>query len=84
MRVLLTWPMVLFLSVKRRGLLILLNLAQEQTRDAKNLVCTSCSEVNAQCDRPQHCRIQPLKDREAILVNAIATTEKRIAGLTCA
>lgn len=80
MRGLLTWPMVL-LSVNRRVLRMLLNMAQEQTRDARNLVCASCSQADAHCDSPQRCRIQPLKDREALLVNAIATTEERITGL---
>jgi hypothetical protein len=81
MRGLITWPMVLLLSIRRRVLLTLLNMAREQTLDARNLVCASCSQVDAQCDRPQHCRIEPLKDREALLVNAIATIEERVTML---
>lgn len=82
MRWFITWPMVLLLLVKRRLLNMFLSMAEEQTRDAIGLVCTNCSQAGAHCERPQHCRIQRLKDREALLSKSIATTEERIAALT--
>lgn len=84
MRRLITWPLVLVLSVKTKLLHMLLNMAQEQTRDATGLVCALCSKAEAQCEHPQHCRIQRLKDREALLRDSIARTEERISELASA
>ena len=81
MRTLLNLPMWALLSIKLWGIRKLLTMAEEQTQDALSLVCSSCSADGTNCERPQQCRVQRLKDREALLNNAILNTEERIAQL---
>lgn len=81
MRTLLNLPMWALLSIKLWGFRKLLTMAEEQTQDALNLFCSSCSTDSSICERPQHCRLQRLRDREALLKNVILETEDRIARL---
>lgn len=81
MRTLLNLPMWALLSIKLWGFRKLLTMAEEQTQDALSLVCSSCSIDGSNCEHPQHYRVKRLKDREALLNNAILETEERIARL---
>lgn len=81
MRTLLNLPMWALLSIKLWGFRKLLTMAEEQTQDALSLVCSSCSTDSSICERPKHCRLQRLRDREALLNNVILETEDRIARL---
>lgn len=81
MRTLLNLPIWALLSIKLWGFRKLLTMAKEQTQDALNMFCSSCPTDGGICERPQHCRLQRLRDREALLKNVILETEDRLARL---
>lgn len=81
MQKLLTLPMRSLLTIKLWGARRLLTMAEEQTQDARSLVCGNCSTAGINCERPHHCRVQPLKDREDLLRNALLDTNERLDRL---
>lgn len=82
MRKILTLPMYLLLTVKLWVALKLLTMAEEQTQDALGLVCRNCAPSDTNCERPNHCRVQSLKDREQAITIMIDKTRTRISLLS--
>lgn len=81
MRRLFVWPMVVVLLIKLRVLRGFLGIAQEQTEDARALLCSNCPQTAGNCHKTQRCTLLPLINREVLLVDAIAAIECRISVL---
>jgi len=76
---LINWPLILVLLLKRYILRWALALAQEETKDAKVLVCDICCHTAVGCRSPARCAVQRFKDRERLLENELVILDRRIA-----
>lgn len=81
MRIILTYPLVILLSVKCGFWGVFLKIAREQTQDAANLICPDCRTAESRCVNEQNCRIQKLKEREQLIWAEITDIQKRISIL---